>query len=711
MHHRDDGGAHRRRRHRHLGPRHHRAGARAEAADTSTRTLSAIIEVANDAVVSLDEHGAISIFNQGAERIFGYAAAEVLGAPLDRLLPERFRQAHEHHVEAFRAGAAHARPMGARQLVFGLRKSGEEFPAEAAISKVDVGGRRVMTVMLRDVSERVATETALRLNVERLRVAVAASPAVVFNQDLELRYTWIQGPKVFRREQLLGHTDEELLAPSEAPPIVGLKRRVMATGIGARDVVRTSVGGRSYYSDLAIEPLRDPTDGRIVGLTGVTWDVTAQMRRAESERLMAEVGKVVTSAGLDEPALLRAIAELVVRELADYCTLDVVDATGLREVAAACREPAAAESARTLERLRRRAPPAYAGQSVATRARVVTEVTPAALADVISDPELREFAMTLGPKSIMVVPLVARDRLLGALGMGSTQASRPFGEADLRVAGELAREVALAVDNAQLHASLQRAIVARDQVLAYVAHDLRNPLAVMRMQADLMRARGIEPRHADAIRVSATRMDRLIQDLLDVARLDAGVLAIQRGATDTAAVLDDVMQSQGMHAAAAEVGLRLEADADLPAVDADRSRLLQVLENLVGNALKFTHSGGEVVISAGVTGDQVRFSVRDSGCGIAPEHQDRIFDRFWQAGTGDRRGAGLGLAIVKAIVDAHGGQLDVESAVGVGTTFSFALPIVGGAADLSAGTPADAPSDAADDGSERLARSMLEGSP
>jgi len=220
-------------------------------------------------------------------------------------------------------------------------------------------------------------------------------------------------------------------------------------------------------------------------------------------------------------------------------------------------------------------------------------------------------------------------------------------------------------------------IDAREQVLKIVSHDLRNPLHTISMCASLMLDLPLPPEqqaeHLQRIKRSGERMNRLVQDLLDVAKLEAGRVAI---ATRQVEVGPMLREAYGMLASiAAEKGLHLELEvADgLQPIVADEGRVLQVVSNLVGNAVKFTPSGGTITIRAEDAPGGVRFSVSDTGVGMTPEQLSHLFGRFWQANPSDRRGIGLGLSIAKGIVEAHGGRIWVESQPGVGTTFHFTL--------------------------------------
>ena len=229
--------------------------------------------------------------------------------------------------------------------------------------------------------------------------------------------------------------------------------------------------------------------------------------------------------------------------------------------------------------------------------------------------------------------------------------------------------------------ALQHAVAARDQVLGIVAHDLRNPLSMIMMTAKAMKRRpGNEPDRRDgeipeSILTAAEHMNQLIEDLLDVARVEAGEFGVEFALLAAADLARDAIERQRPLVQAAGLTISLEVEPDVRTFWGERRRLLQVFENLIGNATKFTPSGGRIVVRAAVTDGDVRFSVTDTGVGIAADALRHVFDPFWQATTRARRlGAGLGLPITKGIVEAHGGRIAVESEVGRGTAFYFTIP-------------------------------------
>ncbi|MDF1506392.1 HAMP domain-containing sensor histidine kinase, partial [Roseisolibacter sp. H3M3-2] len=243
------------------------------------------------------------------------------------------------------------------------------------------------------------------------------------------------------------------------------------------------------------------------------------------------------------------------------------------------------------------------------------------------------------------------------------------------------RRAALALERARLYADARAAVAARDQVLAVVAHDLRAPLSAVRFDVEMLRAEAplaeADARTLARVERAAARMDALIEDLLDVARLNRAPLALDRRPRDMAALLDEA--AAALRPLAEARGARFAADGPraLPALAVDETRLLQALTNLVANAAKFAPAGGLVSLAWELAGGELRVSVRDDGPGIAPEEAQHIFGAYWQARHADRRGLGLGLAIARGVAEAHGGRLWVESAEGAGSRFVLALPVEG----------------------------------
>jgi signal transduction histidine kinase len=268
-----------------------------------------------------------------------------------------------------------------------------------------------------------------------------------------------------------------------------------------------------------------------------------------------------------------------------------------------------------------------------------------------------------------VAASIATVAVLGILGLATGRAPTLVRQIIVNKLGRAA--ISARYEEARL------AVQAREQVLKIVSHDLRNPLHTIAMSTALL-LEGVgsaeqQKRQVAIIRRAGERMNRLVKDLLDVAKMESGRLSISPRALELPPLLREADEMLRPLVAEKSITFDVFAGTGLPKIHADSDRILQVLSNLVGNAVKFTPSGGRIGIRVGATMTGVQFSVEDSGPGIPPEQLPHIFGVFWQADPSDRRGIGLGLAISKALVEAHGGRLWVESHVGIGTVFHFTL--------------------------------------
>ncbi len=384
--------------------------------------------------------------------------------------------------------------------------------------------------------------------------------------------------------------------------------------------------------------------------TAVLRDITERRRSENESRLLAEVGKILVSAGPDYQAMLTNVAKLIISNLADWCSIDVVQDGQIRRAKVIHSDPAKTAICDALERYPVHRQPTLVSDVVQSqRSLLVSDVTPEYLETLAQSAEHLQLLQGLDPSSFIIVPLIARGQSLGTLAFGASNGSRRYGDWDVRLAESLALRAALALDNARLHASLERAIQARDEVLGIVAHDLRNPLNSVSLCAQILERRfAKEGAHenkkpVDTIWRSVQRASRLTEDLLDVTRIEAGQLSIELGPFPADQLALGVVEQQQHVASASSLELRSEVERTLPEAWGDRNRCLQVLENLIGNALKFTPAGGRVTVGAAPGDGEVRFWVADTGAGIAAESLPHVFDRFWQAKKTERRGAGLGL--------------------------------------------------------------------
>jgi PAS domain S-box-containing protein len=394
---------------------------------------------------------------------------------------------------------------------------------------------------------------------------------------------------------------------------------------------------------------------------------------------------LAVSGSLEHDEVLRRVTRLAVPFLADFSLAYVQDGSGhLRHVASAHQDPS--KALLLAEAAERCVPDAKSPASTIVRALntgqpvLIENVTAEVLDAQGFAPKARELVDALAPASSMTIPLVARDATIGAVVFVSTSREHRYGSRDVKVAQALAGRAALATQNALLYREMHDALSTRDEVLAIVSHDLRDPLHTIAMSAQLLTdVPGDQAQHRKHLQIivrAKARMERLIQDLVDVVRIKNGkTLGIEPRREGPSPLVREACEQFVESAREKNVRLEWGATNDMPDVMVDHGRIIQVLSNLIGNALKFTPAGGRIDVRLHRESKKaVRVTVSDSGTGIAAENLPRIFDAFWQAPRAARLGSGLGLAISRGIVQQHGGRIWAESREGIGSTFHFTLP-------------------------------------
>ncbi|MGK3960154.1 ATP-binding protein [Sorangium sp. So ce1667] len=434
-------------------------------------------------------------------------------------------------------------------------------------------------------------------------------------------------------------------------------------------------------------PVRDP-EGRVSAGVVTFFDITERTRAEQAQRFLAAASASLSDS-LDFQSTLDRLGRITVPELGDWCVIQT-----LPEVEAARRVTVTHASPETIKKARAllRDVDPLPGLSAlvedvlcSERPELIRDLSHPLLAPLAESDAFRRLVRELGITSAMLVPMVARGRTFGCIALATAESGRVYDEEDLAVAHDLAQRAALAADNARLYEAAQRAIELRDNVLATVSHDLRNPLSAIITAAAVMTKRAAarsgdkgDTKAIQAIQRSAHRMDRLIHDLLDFASLRAGRLELRRQPQDPREIGREAVET--FESQAHEKGVRLgaAADDDLPIIACDRDRVLQVLSNLLSNALKVTGAQGSVTVRCERREEHVVFSVSDTGPGIPEDELPYLFERFWRGQRNGYKGTGLGLAIARELVAAHGGTISVDSRVGVGTTFRFTIPIGNG---------------------------------
>ena len=298
------------------------------------------------------------------------------------------------------------------------------------------------------------------------------------------------------------------------------------------------------------------------------------------------------------------------------------------------------------------------------------------LLDAEREPVLEKVA----PLTAIAAPLRRGDDAVGLLTVGTSASGQIYGRDEVRLLRELAKLARVGVESALLYAAAERAAKQREDVLAIVSHDLRNPLQTIRyaaMNLTLQPDSDKRDRQLELVDSSVDTMERLLQDLLDVSRIEAGHFAVEPRPCSAARLLEQAHASFSTGSDDEGVSLVLR-QPPVVEVAADRDAVLRVLGNLLSNAISFTPRGGRVELSAQVAEPWVWFTIRDTGPGVPPDLLPHVFDRYWQAKRAARSGAGLGLAIAKGIVEAHGGEIVARSPEAGGAEFRFSLPLAAG---------------------------------
>ncbi|HVK37844.1 MAG TPA: PAS domain S-box protein [Candidatus Kapabacteria bacterium] len=431
--------------------------------------------------------------------------------------------------------------------------------------------------------------------------------------------------------------------------------------------------------------------------------------RAEAEQARRSLGAIaeasaVLSAQLDFHATLRSIARLAVPMLADTCVVDVLEPEGtMRRVAVA---GANHRTEQLLVEMMKRYP---TGSRESLRYEVLDTGRPILVAEtdenwirrVAVDEGHASMLRELGQRSYLYLPLRARGRTFGAMGLASLDGRRRFDEGDIPSSQEIALRAAVALDNARLYEEANEANRAKDEFLATVSHEVRTPLNAILGWSQMLREGTLDEATAshavEAIERNARVQAQIIEDILDISRVIAGKLRLEPRRIEIAPVVAAALDAVRPSADTASVALSADVPAGLPSLVADPGRLQQVLWNLLLNAVKFTPAGGAVTLGVRTTSTEVEFTVTDTGAGIDPEFLPFVFERFRQAegGSGRRHGGlGLGLAIVRAIVQTHGGTVAAASeGLGRGSSFTVRLPLPArelatGAREAIAGEPA-----------------------
>ena len=543
-----------------------------------------------------------------------------------------------------------------------------------------------------DIDDRKQAEVTIRTSEQKFRRLAGALPQIVWTTgpDRAVEYyneRWYEYTGLTEEESFDPDCWQKTIHPDDIPGVVEARNRTDVTGepFEAEFRLKDRTGAYRWFLGRAVDVCDD--SGRMMMRFGTSTDIDDTKRAAHDARFLAQASEMLSTL-VDAESTLQRVANLAVPFFADWCSVDLaVEGRGLRRLTVAHDDPKQAHIADLLLHRYPPHPDEPCGISAVMRTgqpELIPEVTEEMLVSIARDETHLRLLQEMGLKSSVCVPVKGRDGTIGVLTFASTESGRRYGPDDLRLAEDLAHRAAIAVENARLYEELRGNDRRKNEFLATLAHELRNPLAPIRNAIHLLdrdepdaevrrEVRGIMRRQVE-------HMGRLVEDLLDMSRINQGKVDLRMQIVDLTAVVARSLEAARPLIEDQGHRLIVEIPKEEIALKADPTRLGQVLDNLLNNAAKYTDPGGLIHLSAERLGDEVEIRVRDSGIGVAQDKLSKIFDLFVQEERRmdrSRGGLGIGLSLVRRLVEMHGGSVSARSeGLGLGSEFLVRLPIL-----------------------------------
>jgi PAS domain S-box-containing protein len=647
-------------------------------AATSAQQVVSVVESIADGFIAVDSRWRCTYLNRAAENL----ARRELELTPDTTLWDVFPLASND------VAAAHIRQAAAIRETVEFECFHEPWQIWFEV-KVSPAEDRTLAIFFRDVTERKLGQMALAQSEERLRLAQQGARAGLWDLDMVTgKVTWsdefydingldrtltpsqevfFQGVHSEDRQQV----QETIAAALENRKRIDLQYRIEHPERGTRWIASR---GRTTFAE----------DGTPLRTAGIVLDITERKRAEAALGFLSEAGNVL-SVLVDFESTVQSVARLAVRFVADYCVIDMVNNLGRIERMAYAHRNVAQEpllrqaldynpldwdsSGPVVQVLRSRQPT------------LLTEVSAELLDEAARDDEHRRILRELGPESWMIVPLLVRDKVIGAITFVSTDPRRRYSTAELELVTELGRRVASAGDNVRLFTELRESQRQKDDFLAMLAHELRNPLAAIQYANQLATlTKQTDNPASEVIDRQVKNLAHLIDDLLDVSRITRDKIQLRKEAVDGRVLLERALATVGPALKDRKHELLTELSSEPMPLYADPVRVEQILVNLLSNAAKYTPSGGKISVRSFPLDGQVVYKIKDTGIGIAAEMLPRVFELFTQVDRSlDRSqgGLGIGLTVVRKLAEMHGGSVSATSeGMDQGSEFTVRLPLV-----------------------------------
>ena len=555
-------------------------------------------------------------------------------------------------------------------------------PSAAELQLVDVLTRTAgVAIERRRGEQEVRFQARLLDTVGQAAIVTDRDGEIIYwNRFAETLYGW-------QKQEALGRNFAQLVvAPEEGELAAEIMDRLRAGEVWAGEFLVRRRDGTTFVAFVTDTPLLDE-QGDVDAIIGISVDISDRKRLESSLRLLADASAALADL-VDYQSTLQKVAALSVPHFADWCAVDITQPEGtLRRLAVAHVDEEKLHLAKELdERYPPRSDVAYGAYHVLRtgRTEMMEEIPDKLLVELAVDQEHLRFLRELGLKSYMCVPLLARGKTLGVMTFVSAESGRSYTAADLAFGEELARRSAVAIENAQLYRELREADRRKDEFLATLAHELRNPLAPIRNGLQVMRLSGSEDGIVAEARCMMERqlnqMIRLVDDLLDVSRITRDKLELKKQPVELATVVRSAVETSRPLIEQYGHTISVVLPPTPIYLDADLTRLAQVFSNLLNNSAKYTPAGGHIWLDAESFENEVAVRVRDNGMGIPADSLPGIFQIFSQVERNmemAQGGLGIGLTLVRRLVEMHGGTVEAHSqGAGQGSQFTVRLPVV-----------------------------------
>lgn len=650
--------------------------------------FAAIVNHSPASIFAKDRQGRFLLANDALARMLGCRPEDIPGkTDADFSPPEACRQFARDDAAVFATGESLTLEETFSAGGSTLTMLTVKFPLRDAMGNV-----YAVCGIATDVTELKRAEEALQAAADRLSLALSAAHMGDWSWDAHSDLVNLSGraaeifgippgPHMTWKDMLNLVEEKDRAATSQK-----VQQALRSQGLYSAEYRVNRPGGEQRWVAASGRAHYAPT-GEPLGMYGIVHDITQRKRVEQDIRFLADASATL-AALVDYGTTLRKVAELAVPTFADWCTVDMLDDEGaLQRLAVAHVDPAKVSLAQDLHRRFPPDPAAPGGLWEIIRtgeSKLIPVLSDELLTARLKDSELLGAFRQLGMKSYMGVALKVRGRVLGVITFFSAESGRRYTPEDLAVAEDLAHRAAVAVENARLYQEVREADRKKDEFLAVLGHELRNPLAPISNALQILKLPDASGPVLEQAREMMERqvhyMVRLVDDLLDVSRIVRGKVELRRESVDLATVITRAVETSQPFIDAEQHELTVNLPSEPLRVSGDPVRLAQVIANLLNNAARYTERRGKISVSAQREGNRAVLRVRDTGIGIAPDALSQIWDMFVQADRrmkGAQGGMGIGLTLVKSLVEMHGGSVAVASeGLGRGSEFIVSLPLL-----------------------------------